>query len=85
MLNMIGAINSRRLAGNDIQSIGNVFVCWLLYRHQDYSYWTRTKPMCHMTVSGLLLSLLVYEDGCMITHCMARTENIYILLLLKNL
>ena len=29
-----------------------------------------------MTVSGLLLFLLVCEDGCMITHCMACTEDI---------
>ena len=26
----------------------------ITYRNQDYSYWTRTKPMKHLIVSGLL-------------------------------
>lgn len=36
-------------------------ICFILNRHQDYSYWTRTKPMMHITVRSSYFDLRKIE------------------------
>ena len=41
--------------------------------HQDYSYWTRTEPMSHLTC-WIALDDSTHENGCLIT-CPAATDG----------